>query len=282
METLALTVHITDGLREELVAELAEIGFEAFLEEDDHLKAYGPIGLWLEVEAKLMGWLRARHVGAAINIEVLPAENWNAKWEATIQPLVVGSFVIAPTWAEPRPEHASLTLLQIDPKMSFGTGHHESTRLALRLLEQTIRTGNRVLDAGTGTGVLAIAAVKLGAASALGFDIDPTSVGNAIENARLNHVHPAFEVRQGTLDTVGEIDFDVVVVNMIRMRLEPLLPALALKLSTSGSIILSGLLQTEGPAMTDLLHSLGLQVVEEATENDWWGCVASSVSDVPV
>lgn len=274
LETLALTIRIDEGLHEPLIAELAEIGFDAFAEEGNALKAYGPVGSWREIEAKLMSWLRARLVDASINVEVIPAENWNAKWEATIKPLQVGSFVIAPTWAELGPEHAGRHLILIDPKMSFGTGFHESTRLALRLLEGIVHTGDNVLDIGTGTGVLAIAALKLGAGKALGFDFDMLAVESAQDNAVLNGVQERFEVREGTIEAIGDIGFQVIALNMISSRLTPIIPQVLAKLAVNGSLILSGILKTEREMMLGIMEGAGFRLADEAAENDWWGCVA--------
>ncbi len=279
LETLALTIRIDEGLHEPLIAELAEIGFDAFVEEGDALKAYGPVGSWREIEAKLMGWLRARLVDASINVEMLPAENWNAKWEATIQPLPVGPFVIAPTWAELEAEHKEKHLILIDPKMSFGTGFHESTRLALRLMDGVIKTGDNVLDAGTGTGVLSIAALKLGAGSALGFDYDMLAVESAQDNGVLNGVDDRFEVRECTVEAIPEVGFEVILANMISSRLAPIVPQLPKKLTSGGRLILSGMLKTERDMMLTILTDAGLETVDEASENDWWGCVAVAQKD---
>ena len=262
MDTLALTMHLTKDLHEALVAELAEVGFEAFTEEGDELKAYGPVGIWgKDIEAGLTEWFATRRVDARIDVQTLPLENWNAKWEASIQPLNVGPFVIAPTWAVLGPEHADKPVLLIDPKMSFGTGHHESTRIALLLLEGAVQDRDRILDAGTGTGVLAIAALKLGAANVLGFDIDPLGAESAVENASLNRVEGQFEVREGTIDMVEEADFDVVVANMIRSRLEPIVPRLSEKLSSGGRLILAGLLRSEKATMTVSMGWLSAGIV---------------------
>src|SRR5690606_26129531 len=199
--TVAITVTLPDDLHELLIAELADLGFDAFEREDGAVVAYGPAAVWTGVAREAVeDWLRARGLPEHVEERTMLAVNWNARWEATIRPIPVGPFVIAPTWAEVPEEHAGKTLLRIDPKMSFGTGYHESTRLALRFLPGLVgRTpgGERVLDAGTGTGILAIAALRLGAREAVGFDIDPWSAENAAENAALNGVADRFEVREG-------------------------------------------------------------------------------------
>ena len=272
METIALHIRLPEGMHDVLIAELADAGFEAFEQNSDELTAYGPDVVWNgNVERSLKAWLRTYDPDVRFEVQVLPQENWNERWEAGIQPLEVGGFVIAPTWAAPGFGSADTKLLFIDPKMSFGTGHHESTRIALRLLEKAVRPGNSVLDAGTGTGILALAALKTGCAYALGFDLDPVAVANAKENAALNKAEATFEVREGTIDAVQEKDFDVVVANMIRSRLAPLIPRVAEKLAPHGSLVFSGLLQEEKALIEEHFERAGLRIAEEANENEWWG-----------
>ena len=159
--------------------------------------------------------------------------------------------MIAPSWAGVGPEHNGQMRLTIDPKMAFGTGYHESTRLVLRLLPDVVLPGARVLDVGTGTGVLAIAALALGAQSAVGVDIDPWSVTNGTENATLNGVKDRFEVREGSLDVVPESAFDLVVANIIRSVLVPMLPDLVSKMAPRTPVVFAGLLGTERDAFLD-------------------------------
>jgi len=163
--------------------------------------------------------------------------------------------------------------------MSFGTGYHESTRLVLRFLPGLVggdaSSGERVLDAGTGTGVLAIAALKLGAASAIGFDIDPWAQTNATENALLNGVADRFEVREGSLDAVPETGFDLVLANINRNALLGLMPTFAAKLAPEGRLVLAGLLRTDRDVMLAAVRAAGLAVYDEATENEWWSLIAT-------
>ncbi|HEX9950892.1 MAG TPA: 50S ribosomal protein L11 methyltransferase, partial [Rubricoccaceae bacterium] len=226
-DTLRLAVSVLPDLRETLVARLALAGFEAFEETPEGVAAYAPVGT-IDRPA-LADALAAVGVHAADETTV-PDQNWNAVWEATIQPTRVGPFVIAPTWAELSPDLAALTVLRVDPKMAFGTGYHESTRLALGLVAPRVPQGGRVLDVGAGTGVLALAALQTGAASAIGVDIDPWSVENARENAELNGVADRFENRLGSIEEIPETGFDLVLANILRSILVPMMPALAARL----------------------------------------------------
>jgi ribosomal protein L11 methyltransferase len=266
-DTLRLAVSVLPDLRETLVARLALAGFEAFEESPDGVAAYAPVGT--VDRAALAGALESVGVHTADETTV-PDQNWNAAWEATIQPTRVGPFVIAPTWADLPDDLAALTVLRVDPKMAFGTGYHESTRLALGLLAPRVPAGGRVLDVGAGTGVLALAALKTGAASAIGVDIDPWSVENACENAALNGVADRFENRLGSIEEIPETGFDLVLANILRSILVPMMPDLAARLTPGGTLILAGILQTERETMLAATAAAGLALAAEATENEWW------------
>ncbi len=265
--TLRLAATVLPDLREVLVAHLAAAGFDAFEDTPDGIAAYAPTG---QVDrAALAEALGAMSVHDTAET-TLPDQNWNANWEATIRPTRVGPFVVAPTWADLPPDLAALTVLRIDPKMAFGTGYHESTRLALGLLADRVPAGGRVLDVGAGTGVLALAALKTGASEALGVDIDPWSVANARENASLNGVADRFENRLGSLDEAPETGFDLVLANILRSILVPMMPGLAARLAPGGALVLAGILQTERQTMLDATRDAGLALDAEATENEWW------------
>ena len=274
--TLALTVHLPDDYHELLMAELADLGFEAFEEAGGgRLVAYGPLRVWGDVpREQIERWLAHRGLTVSMEEATVEEQNWNAKWEATIRPLVVGAFVVRPTWSEREPEHVGKIELLIDPKMSFGTGHHESTRLVLRLLPPHVPDGARVLDAGCGTGVLAVAALKLGAARALGFDIDPWAERNAIENAELNGVADRFEVREGSIEVVPETGFDVCLANINLNAHRLLVPELVARLAPGAPLLMAGLLQTDHEAIAAILAQSGYRITEEAIENEWMALVA--------
>jgi ribosomal protein L11 methyltransferase len=207
-----------------------------------------------------------------ILVREIEDRNWNAEWEATIQPIRVGPFVVRPSWSDPPEPGDDAVDLVIDPQMSFGTAYHESTRLLLRSLTDVVRPGMRVLDAGTGTGILAIAALLAGAESAVGFDIDPWALSNAPQNAMLNHVGDRFDVREGTLDTVASsARFDAAFANINRRVLEEMLPRLAQAAPVVG---ISGLLVSDRPRMIERVASSGMRIRAEMTEQNWWAAWA--------
>lgn len=266
---------VADGqLQERLVALLSELGVEAFWEDAGMLRGYIRSCRWtpgLESEIARVISLVTRPSASPLpsfSVRKVDDENWNAAWEATIRPIRVTSrIVIAPSWHPAEPAEGEV-VLTIDPKMSFGTGYHETTRLSLRLLERHLRPGATVLDVGTGTGVLAIAALRLGFRAAVGIDVDEWSYENALENAALNGVADRLSVRLCELDAVGGT-FDLILANIQRSVLEPLLGGIAGHLNPGGRVILSGLLDIDETPMRDALDRAGFAADEVLREHEW-------------
>ncbi len=272
---IEIAIRATEELRNQLVALLGQLGVEGFWEDDDVLKCYIPEQRWsreLQEEVRAVVAMVVRSSTQPlpdIRIQSLPDRNWNEEWEKTIQPLHVTSrIVITPSWHAYQAAAGEI-VLTIDPKMSFGTGYHESTRLILKLLEQHVRPGNTVLDVGTGTGVLAIAALRLGAANAIALDIDEWSYNNALENAHLNGVSDRLTILHGDITSSPSLLHDLVVANIQRTVLIPLLPALRSRLKPNGMLLLAGLLQPDREGMVTALGEAGFTLREEVAENEW-------------
>ncbi|MDX1639818.1 MAG: 50S ribosomal protein L11 methyltransferase, partial [Balneolaceae bacterium] len=156
------------------------------------------------------------------------------------------------------------------PKMAFGTGYHETTRLMLHLLPDVIEKGSWVLDAGTGTGVLAIGAVKLGASNVFAFDIDDWSITNALENAYINQVDSEVEIRKGSIEVVpGNSLYDAVLANINRNTIIELLPDLTRHVKPGGCLLLSGLLISDRQHVLDQEPLNPFRLVQSRRENDW-------------
>ncbi len=274
MHTVELKIYVEGDLQEFLIAELGDLDFDVFEQEDAFVNAYISAPRWDDVKREhVANWLRSHGQAVPVQECVIPAKNWNRRWEETVKPLVIGPFLVKPTWADAPPQHAGKILLEIDPKMSFGTGYHESTRLALRFLPELIRGGEHVLDAGTGTGILAIAAVKLGAEWAVAFDVDPWAQQNAIENFYLNGVDGQVAFRKGDIAVVPEDDFDLVLANINRNALLDLLPAFASKVKPGGHVVLAGLLTRDRRRMLKAAAPHGFSAAREASEGAWWAVV---------
>ena len=274
MNTIELTIPVDEARHEVLIARLEEFGFNGFRQDTGALRAYISSEDWSRGKAQYVAsWLQKQGAQGAVQERVIEDQNWNALWEETLQPMRVGPFWIKPTWAEAPAAAESAIVLDIDPKMSFGTGYHESTRLMLRLLPDLVADGDVVLDAGTGTGVLAIAAVHLGAEQVIAFDVSEWSDVNARENCEQNGVAASVDVRHGDIGVVPETGFDTILANIERDILIDLLPHFAEKLAPGGHVALAGLLTEDQPPMRAAIASNGFTIDQDATENEWWAVV---------
>ena len=279
--TIEISLAVPDSLHELLIAELAELDFESFVEGDDSVSAYIRARDWDDVTRETVErWLISHHLDPVFGERVYEPENWNRKWEETVRPVAVGCFLIKPTWADVPPGAEDRILLEIDPKMSFGTGYHESTRLSLTLLPDFVRQGARVLDVGTGTGVLAIAAARLGAGSALAVDVDAWSYTNAMENVYLNGVAEIVTVASGSLELIPpDSRFDLILANINRSVLIEMLPEFQKRLAPGGHAILAGILTTDREILLRNAAHWALRPVREAEEGMWWAvCLGQNQS----
>jgi ribosomal protein L11 methyltransferase len=195
--------------------------------------------------------------------------NWNEEWEKTINIIKVsGKIVIKPTFREYQKSGDEI-VITIDPKMSFGTGEHQTTKLVLTLLEKYVSAGQRMLDVGSGTGVLAIAALKLGASSAIAVDNDEWCFDNAKENAQLNNVSGTLDVRTGVIDDVKETGFDLITANIQKNILIEICEAIKQKVKPGGYIILSGLLDIDEEDINKHYSNAGLKFIEKSRMDEW-------------
>ena len=272
---IEVAIEAEEELRDRIVALLGQLGFEGFWEDGPVLRSYISESRWTrampeEVERTVNLITRSsRSTRPAITTRRIQEQNWNEEWEKTIRPIHVSQrMVITPSW-HPYESAPGELVLTIDPKMSFGTGYHESTRLILRLLEQHIRTGDTVLDMGTGTGVLAIAAVRLGAADATGVDVDEWSYDNACENIRLNHVEDRITILHGDIAATPAGPFTLILANIQRTVLLDMLPVLVHRLRAGGRLLLAGLLRDDREIMMEHLRHEGLTFLGEVSENEW-------------
>lgn len=271
MNYIRLEIAIQSDYQEYLIAELLERDFEGFEQENDRLIAYIPQERFSDVyREEIEQWLSAqRDTCYIIKESIEEPRDWNEEWEQTIQPQLIGQFYVRPTWI-PTAAPEGKILIEIDPKMAFGTGYHETTRLMLRLLPEFISKDARVLDVGTGTGILSIAALKLGAHSAYGFDIDEWSYDNANENALLNGVAEHYKVNRGSFEVVATGDrFDVILANVNRNAILGMAKHLTGHLKEKGVLLLSGLLENERNYILEDKNFASLKFLKELQEGEW-------------
>ncbi|HOI30354.1 MAG TPA: 50S ribosomal protein L11 methyltransferase [Melioribacteraceae bacterium] len=204
-----------------------------------------------------------------ITSDLIEDRNWNEEYEKNVKVVEVSDrIVIKPSFKEYNSGDDRL-VITIDPKMSFGTGEHETTKLVLRLIEKYIRPDDYVLDVGSGTSVLAIAAVMLGGSKAIGIDNDEWCLLNGRENVNLNSLEDKVEIRLSELNQLEESNFDLIVANINKHILLEIAPLLAKKINPAGKLILSGLLQTDEAEVSDKYSLNRFKAIEQAQLGDW-------------
>ena len=270
MDYIRLHITLSDDLHELLIAELFELDFEGFEQESNLLIASVPSSRFDDViREEITKILYSFEDAELTKEELISPQNWNEKWENSIEPQTIGNFYVRPTWAKEAPSDSDLIELLIDPKMAFGTGYHSTTRLILGWLSEIISKEDKVLDAGTGTGILGIAALKLGAESAFGFDIDEWSEDNSKENIILNEVE-GFEVKLGSTEVIPtDSTFDVILANINRNALIELIPELLSFLRKEGTLLLSGLLEGDEQTIMNLESVKTLTHLETRQNGEW-------------
>ncbi len=273
---LKVTVPSDARSRDALINYLFELGSSGCEEREAGIEAYFP-GVFKSAPllAKIRGYATALEaMGFAltptdIRAEMLPGRDWGSEWKKFFTPIVVTDKIfVTPTWCKsPAPKRE--IALKIDPGMAFGTGNHATTRLLLVQLENAVRDGDAVLDVGTGTGIAAIAAKKLGAAPVYAVDIDHTAVDTARANVRKNRCTARTFLWTGSISSIRDIQFDLVLANIISQQLKPLLPGLSQLQKTGGRLLLSGMLKKELGVFEALLRKCALTVECVAAEEEW-------------
>ena len=259
-------------LADGVAAAMFAAGAEGVHEDGATLVTHLPDGADVDAFARAL-----RAVDAAVEVTSAPLEDvdWSLAWRTRIGAHRLGTLTVTPPWlAEGLPPE---TTVVIEPAMAFGTGEHPTTRGVVRPLEGTIRPGDAVADLGAGSAVLAIAAVKLGAARAFAIENDADSIANAEENVGRNGVAAQVAVLEGDaaqlLPLVAPVR--VILANIISSVLLELLPALPAALAPEGELILSGILQEERPSILAALAAQRWRVVAEDAEDVWWSVRAA-------
>jgi ribosomal protein L11 methyltransferase len=250
------------------VALLAELPFDSFVDTETGILAYIPANEFNETEVNaLFKQNFTQEVEYTLSKRFIEQENWNAKWESDFEPVHVGDelSILAPFHDQ---SLAKKRVIEIMPKMSFGTGHHQTTRLMCSFLLEEEVHGKKVLDMGTGTGILAILAEQLGASSILAVDIEDWSVENTIENAERNACIK-IEGRCGDMDCISENEFDIILANINRNILLRHLPSYAEKLTSNGVLFLSGFFVSDSEDLKQAAADNGLTFHEQKSEENW-------------
>lgn len=248
-----------------LMAELITIGFDSFTEEENGIIGYIPKDLFEEEKFNNLHAFQNDEVQITFSVAEMPNINWNEEWEKNFSPINVENKVLIR--AEFHEANSNLHEIIIQPKMSFGTGHHPTTHLMIQQMISMDFEGKKVLDMGCGTSVLAIFAKQKGAHRVVAIDIDEWSVENSIENAQRNGVD--LEVQLGTSELLVKEKFDIILANINRNILISDIPTYAKVLEKGGQLLLSGLCFFDVEDILEICQSAGLQCVSKIQREEW-------------
>ena len=224
----------------------------------------------VETLALIAARMEAAGIPYTSETEGVEQEDWQNGWRKYYHPMDVGQcLAVVPSWQDYETSRVKLIL---DPGLAFGTGGHETTNLCLEVLDERVRGGERVLDIGTGSGILAIAALKLGAAVAEGVDIDPVAVRTAGENAALNGVADKLTVLVGDLSDKASGKYDIITANIVANAIMALAPAVPGLMADDAVFIASGIIDSRKDEVIAALEAAGLAVLE-VKEKRGWECI---------
>ena len=248
-----------------LMAELIEIGFDSFTEEHDGILGYIQKELFKEEELKEVQLLQNPEINISYTFHEMPNINWNEEWEKNFSPINIENQVsiLAEFHENQNLPHEII----IQPKMSFGTGHHATTYLMIQQMLDMDFENKTVLDMGCGTSVLAIFAKQQGAGKTVAIDIDEWSVENSIENAARNKVE--LEISQGTADNLGSENYDIILANINRNILISDIPTYVSILNNGGQLLLSGLCFFDVDDILEVCTEQKLTLKKKIQREEW-------------
>jgi len=267
-ELLFTTITTEDYQQDLLINTLGDIGFDTFEEVEFGFKAYIPVDDFdrtvldeaLEVYQDIFTF--------SYEITLIPQKNWNEVWESNFEPITIQDKIyVRATFHEPRPEFEFEIV--IDPKMAFGTGHHQTTSMMLELLLENDMAGKKLLDMGCGTGILAIMAAKLGAKDIIAIDYDPVCYDSTIENAQLNGVQNITALC-GSKEVIPDEQFDVILANINRNILLDQMQRYSEVLRPDGELYLSGFYESPDlDIIMDEARKYGIKYIIHKLNNNW-------------
>ena len=275
MNYLEFTFTLEDQeMQDILIALLAEMGFDTFDETGHLLLAYTDADAFDEARTEALNTLCAQ-LNCSYRYTTMADKNWNEEWEKQFQPVIIENRCIirAPFH---QADDAYEQEIIIAPRMAFGTGHHASTYLMVQAMMDMDLSKKTICDAGTGTGVLAILAAKLGATDILALDNNEWAYNNALDNLALNDVLEVVDMQLAEPPLIQDKKFDVILANINRSVILEYMELFRHALNDRGTLLLSGILTADMPLITRAAASAGLQEVRNLTREDW-SCVEYTI-----
>jgi ribosomal protein L11 methyltransferase len=225
---------------------------------------------------RLLSELAERSTPAAGERRAIEPVDWSVRWRDGLRPRRIGRLTVAPSWSLPAESVEPLVVL--DPETAFGSGEHGSTRTALRLLDRSLQPGDRVLDLCSGSGILAIAAAKLGASRITGIELDADAIEVATRNAERNGVADRITFLEGDATVLAPLaaPAELICSNILRTTNTILLPVIARSLAPRGRAVFAGMESEEAPAFLAALEAAGFAAADQASDAGWWGVAAEA------
>lgn len=273
MKYYEVTFHIapmSETAGDILSALLGEVGFETFTPTDEGVVAYVQQSLWEEDAVNhVVKDFPLPNISITYKVEEAPDEDWNQAWEETFQLITLDNLVCIHDRRFPADADVRYDIC-INPRLAFGTGSHQTTRMLLRALTEMPLEGKRIVDAGTGTGILAILCAMRGAKDVFAYDIDEWSVNNAQENAALNDCASTIRVAEGDASVLEDVkDCDLLIANINRNILLADLPRFVKALKKGGELLFSGFYIADAAALVTAANALGFDLKEQWSDEDW-------------
>ncbi|PWD98722.1 50S ribosomal protein L11 methyltransferase [Marinilabilia rubra] len=260
----------TEASKEIFIALLSELGYESFLESQEGLEAYILEDLYRPLDENNLPILNSPEFTAEISVEDLEEKNWNEEWEKNyFKPILIGNECLVRSSFHEKPSQAPKYEILINPKMSFGTGYHETTSLMIQFILEREVDGQQILDMGCGTGILGILASMKGAKQVLGIDIDQWARENAIENLQLNHINN-MDIKLGDASLLREMpEFDTILANINRNILLEDMPRYNEVAKKGATIIMSGFYEEDFDKINKKALSLNWEHLSVKEQNKW-------------